>query len=265
MPVLVPLLRRLRDRVADELGYAERPRVGAGGGVGDPWSLAAALQLGADYVMTGSVNQATREAGTSDLVKSMLVEAGFADVTMGPAPDMFEIGAHVQVLARGTMYAQRAGRLYDLYRGYAGLAELPPVERERVEKQIFQRPIDDVWAETRAYWERRDPREVERAENDPRHQMALCFRWYLGMTSRWARTGDASRKRDFQVWCGPAMGLFNDWVKGSWLEPIAARDVVTVADTLLHGACVAVRVRAAEAAGVPIPAAAWSIQPRRDR
>jgi PfaD family protein len=261
LSVLIPLFRRLADRVTAEQGYATRVRVGAAGGIGDPWSLAAALQMGADYVMTGSVNQCTPEAATSDVVKEMLAGAGYADVTEGPAPDMFEIGAQVQVLGRGTMYAQRAARLFDLYKGCESLETIPPAERARVEKQIFLRPIDEVWAETEAYWRSRDPREVERAAREPRHRMALTFRWYLGMSSRWARTGDAARKRDFQVWCGPAMGLFNDWVRGSALEPVAARGVVAVAEALLAGACGALRVQAARTAGVPLPPGAEGLRP----
>ncbi len=263
LPVLIPVIRRLADRVADELAYAERPRVGAAGGIGDPWSLAAALQLGADYVMTGSVNQATPEAATSSAVKEMLLAAAFSDVIEGPAPDMFEIGAQVQVLSRGTMYAQRAARLYDLYKAYDGIDAIPAADRQKIEKQIFLRPLTEVWAETERYWQGRDPREVERAAREPRHQMALCFRWYLGMSSRWARVGEQTRKRDYQVWCGPAMGLFNDWVRGTWLEPLEARSVVTVAQAMLRGACVAQRVQMVRAAGLPLPAAARLVLPSR--
>ncbi len=261
LPVLIPVIRRLVDRVAEEEGYAMRPRVGAAGGIGDPWSLAAALQLGADYVMTGSVNQATVEAATSGTVKAMLAGAGFADVAEGPAPDMFEIGAQVQVLSRGTMYAQRAARLYELYRAHDGIGAIPEADRQKIEKQIFQRPLAEVWAETEAYWRARDPREVERAAREPRHQMALTFRWYLGMTSRWARLGDESRKRDYQVWCGPAMGLFNDWVRGSWLEPLPARGVVTVAAALMRGASAALRVQLVRTAGIDLPPAASRVVP----
>ena len=48
--------------------------------------------------------------------------------------------------------------------------------------------------------------------------MALVFRWYLGLSSRWANAGEPTRKVDYQVWCGPAMGAFNEWTKGSFLE-----------------------------------------------
>lgn len=254
--VLLPSLIRLRDRIAREEGYAAlgwRPRIGAAGGLGSPAAVQAAFAMGADYVMTGSVNQATLEAGTSRVAKEMLAEAAWWEMASGPAPDMFEIGAKVQVLGRGSMYAQRAQKLYDLYKAHGSMEEIPDKERERLEKQLFRRPLADVWADTRAYWVQRDERQAKRGDADPHHQMALTFRWYLGMTSRWARTGDEDRKRDFQVWCGPAMGGFNEWVKGSPLEPLPARTVVGVADALMRGAAALTRVNHARTLGLPLP------------
>ena len=264
--VLLPTLQRLRDKVMAEEGYAARNihiRVGAAGGIGDPASAFGALAMGADYLLTGSINQSSKEAGTSDLAKQMIAAAGMADVATGPAPDMFEIGAHVQVLSRGSMYAQRAGRLYDLYKRYGSMDEIPIKDREKIEKTIFKRTFDDVWEGTRSYWSERDPAEVDRAEKDGRHKMALTFRWYLGMTSRWARMGEKDRKRDFQIWCGPSMGSFNDWVKDSWLEPLQARGVVPIAYAILHGAAALRRVEAARAAGVSVPSSADHPSPFR--
>lgn len=263
--VLLPTLQRLRDRVMAEQGYASRGirlRVGAAGGIGDPESAYGALAMGADYLLTGSINQSAVEAGTSALVKEMVAGAGMADVATGPAPDMFEIGAHVQVLSRGSMYAQRAGRLHDLYKRYASMDDIPTKEREKIEKTFFKRTLGDVWEGTRAYWAERDPSEVERAEKDPRHQMALTFRWYLGMTSRWARIGEKDRKRDFQIWCGPSMGSFNDWVKGTWLEPLEARNVVDIAGALLNGAAALRRVEVARSLGVSVPSEAEHPAPK---
>ncbi len=48
--------------------------------------------------------------------------------------------------------------------------------------------------------------------------MALVFRSYLGQSSRWAIQGTPDRKMDYQIWCGPAMGAFNQWVQNSFLE-----------------------------------------------
>ncbi|TVQ90157.1 MAG: PfaD family polyunsaturated fatty acid/polyketide biosynthesis protein [Deltaproteobacteria bacterium] len=254
--VLLPILQALRDRIAPLVpGFTLR--VGAAGGLGTPASVWAAFAMGADYVLTGSVNQATLEAGTSDLTRQLLCEASYTDVASGPAPDMFEIGAKVQVLSRGSMYARRAQQLYDLYRSVPSLEAIPDKERSRLERQIFQRPLDEVWRGTRAYWSERDPAQVERAEREPRHKMALTFRWYLGMTSRWARTGEQSRKRDFQIWCGPAIGGFNDWVDGSELQ--TRRSVVPIAHALMIGAAAHGRISAARSQGIPLPPAVCQV------
>ena len=92
--------------------------------------------------------------------------------------------------------------------------------------------------------------------------MALCFRWYLGLSSRWAIAGEASRRLDFQIWCGPAMGAFNDWVKGSFLEPAEARSVTQIALNLLEGAAVATRAHQLRSYGAPVPNTAFRFRPR---
>src|SRR5206468_8042587 len=97
-----------------------------------PAAAAAAFIMGAAYVLTGSVNQACVESGSSDVVREMLAQAEQADTAMAPAADMFEMGVKVQVLKRGTMFAMRAGKLYELYRSYPGLGALPPAERTLV-------------------------------------------------------------------------------------------------------------------------------------
>ena len=104
--------------------------------------------MGADYVVTGSVNQGSKEAGTSDTVRRMLAGAEQADVTMCPAADMFEMGVKLQVLKRGTMFPMRARRLYDLYRAHAGLEDIPDDERKNLESTIFRNSLDDVRQKT---------------------------------------------------------------------------------------------------------------------
>jgi hypothetical protein len=66
--------------------------------------------------------------------------------------------------------------------------------------------------------------------------MALVFRWYLGQASRWATSGDPARRLDYQIWCGPAMGAFNEWTKGTFLEKAEERKVAVVARNLMYGA-----------------------------
>ena len=74
--------------------------------------------MGAAYIVTGSVNQGSLEAGTSQGVKDALALAAAPDVMMAPSADMFEMGVKVQVLKRGTMFPMRSQKLYETYRKY---------------------------------------------------------------------------------------------------------------------------------------------------
>ena len=254
---LLPTMLALRDGLARQFGYAQPPRVGLAGGIATPHAVAAAFTLGAAYVVTGSINQACVESGSSDVVRAMLAQAQQADVAMAPAGDMFEMGVKVQVLKRGTMFPMRATRLYELYRAHGSMEEIPADVRAALEKDYFRAPLDAIWEETRQYFSGRDPGQLERAARDPRHKMALVFRWYLGHSSRWANAGEPTRKMDYQVWCGPAMGAFNAWAASSLLAHPEHRTVVRVARNLLAGACAlkrwdALRTQAA-GAGLSLP------------
>ncbi|MCZ7649055.1 MAG: PfaD family polyunsaturated fatty acid/polyketide biosynthesis protein [Planctomycetota bacterium] len=258
---LLPTMLALRDRMQAQYGFGSPLRVGAAGGISTPASAAAMYAMGAAWVLTGSVNQACVESGSSDRVRAMLAEAQQADVAMAPAADMFEMGVKLQVLKRGTMFPMRAAKLYQLYRTYESLEALPAAERATLEQTVFRAPLDEIWAQTRSFFLQRDPSQVERAEREPRHKLALVFRWYLGMSSRWANAGEASRAVDYQVWCGPAMGAFNEWAKGSCLERPERRRVVAVALNILYGAAVLTRVHALRCQGVAVPPGAAEARP----
>jgi PfaD family protein len=261
---LLPTLAALRDTLQERFQYQTKLRVGLAGGISTPASTAAAFAMGAGYIVTGSVNQACVEAGTSDLVREMLAETRQADVTRAPAADMFEMGVTVQVLKRGTMFAMRGGKLYELYRAYDSLEAIPKADREKLEKTVFRQSLDSVWDETRQFFAERDPRQIERAEKNPKHRMALVFRWYLGQSSNWANRGVADRAVDYQVWCGPAMGAFNEWAKGSALERVEERRVATVARNLLYGAVVLQRVQTLRAQTIALSNAAARVAPKTD-
>lgn len=239
LSVLLPMMLQEREQAMLRHGYAQHGieiRLGAAGGIGEPVSVYAAFALGADYILTGSLNQACRQSGTTPRVRGMLAQACMADVAMCPSADMFEMGGKVQVLKRGTMYPQRAQRLYDVYKTYDSFEAIPETERKKIETQILRRSFNDVWAEAHAYWCKRQPSEAQRGETDLKHRMALCFRWYLGMSSRWARLGDETRQADYQIWCGPAIGGLNRWTRGTRLEAPENRDAPALGHALLMGA-----------------------------
>ena len=259
---LFPVIAGLRDQICAAQGYTRAVRVGAAGGLGSPASVAAAFALGAAYVLTGSVNQACVESGLSPAGRALLATAGPAAVMMAPAADMFELGVEVQVLSRGTMFGVRARRLHELYKRYPAWAEIPPADQRRVEQELLRDSFGAWWERTARFWLQRDPAQVERALRDPRHQTALVFRAYLGLASRWAIEGLADRVTDYQIWCGPAMGAFNAWVKGSPLEPAAARTAKQVAWNLLEGAAALTRAQQARSYGVAVPPGAFHFHPR---
>jgi len=258
---LLPTILALRNRLQTQFGYAVPVRVGLAGGIATPASVAAAFSMGAAYVCTGSVNQACVESGSSDPVRKMLAEAGQADVAMAPAADMFEMGVKLQVLKRGTMFAMRAQKLFELYRQFPSWEAIPEAERVQVEKTYLRATFADIWTQTREFFLKRDPTVLPRADADPKVRMALVFRWYLGLSSRWANVGDTSRQLDYQVWCGPAMGAFNEWAKGSYLEAPANRTVVAVALNLLYGAGLHLRHEALRQQGVTLPAGVLRSEP----
>jgi PfaD family protein len=258
---LFPTILSLAGRMQSAHGYDVKLRVGLAGGIGTPASAAAAFAMGAAYIMTGSVHQACVESGTSDAVREMLAVTRQADVAMAPASDMFEMGVTVQVLKRGTMFPMRAAKLYELYRSCSSLDDIPAAERDKLEKSLFRAPLNQIWQETRSYFLRRDPRQTERGDRDPRHRMALVFRWYLGQGAHWAKEGEPSRRMDYQVWCGPAMGAFNEWAAGSYLEAPARRTVATVALNLLFGAALLTRAAALRRHGIDIPSEVLRAEP----
>ncbi len=259
---LFPTIATLRDAIASEHGYDRPIRVGAAGGLGTPAAVAAAFSLGAAYVLTGSVNQAAIESGLHAEGKRMLAQAGLADVIMAPAADMFEQGVEVQVLRRGTLFAGRAKKLRELYSNFESWSDVPAETQTKVEGDILRATFADAWRSTRDFWLERERAEVEKAEADPRHLMALVFRAYLGLSSRWAIKGTADRVTDFQNWCGPAMGAFNAWTAGSFLAEPENRRVVQVALNLLEGAAVITRAQQLRTYGVPLPSAAFDFRPR---
>jgi trans-AT polyketide synthase/acyltransferase/oxidoreductase domain-containing protein len=258
---LLPTFLSMRNEAVTRYGFSIPLRVGLGGGIATPEAVCAAFSMGAAYVLTGSINQAAMEADTSQTVREMLVEAQQADVTMAPSADMFELGAKVQVLKRGTMFAMRAARLYELYRNCNSYEQIPENARMTIERDMLRSTFDIAWGLTRQYFETRDPSQIERAERDPKHKMALVFRSYLGQASLWAKTGIADRKIDYQIWCGPAMGAFNAWVRGSFLQSVGQRRTQVMAMNLLYGAARLIRIQWLRNQGFPLPPSALMSQP----
>ncbi len=258
---LLPSILELRNEIQSKYCYSQPVRIGAAGGIGSPQSALAALMMGAAYVVTGSINQSCTEAGASIHTKQLLAQAEMPDVMMAPAADMFEMGVKLQVLKRGSLFPIRAQKLFDLYQTYDSIESIPVLEREKLEKQIFHRKLEAVWEDTVAYVSKRNPDKITKAENNPKLKMALLFRWYLGSSSRWSNSGEKGREIDYQIWCGPAMGSFNDWVKDSYLNEPNNRRVVDVANQIMVGAAFLYRIQSLKMQGLVLPVQYTQYQP----
>jgi trans-AT polyketide synthase/acyltransferase/oxidoreductase domain-containing protein len=66
--------------------------------------------------------------------------------------------------------------------------------------------------------------------------MARVFKWYFAYTTQLALAGQVEDRVDFQVHTGPALGSFNQWVKGSDIVSWRARHVDDLAERLMCGA-----------------------------
>ncbi len=261
---LGPLFSRvlqLRQELTEQYNYSRPIRVGAAGGLGTPAAVAGAFAMGADYVVTGSVNQSAVEAGLSEDAKKMLAQAEVTDMAITPAADMFEMGAKMQVLKKGTLFPGRANRLGEWYKQYKSIDEFPPAVQEKLETEILQAKVEDIWEQTRAFFKQNNPKVLANAEQDPKVKMALIFRWYLGKSGRWAIDGFEERRTDYQIYSGPAIGAFNAWAAGSCLEKLENRSVVQIALNLLEGAAVITRAQQVRNFGIMIPETAFCYQP----
>ncbi|MCP3942785.1 MAG: PfaD family polyunsaturated fatty acid/polyketide biosynthesis protein [Desulfobacteraceae bacterium] len=259
---LLPTMIALKNEFMETHRYKTPLCVGMAGGIATPESAAAAFSMGAAYILTGSINQSCVEAGICEDVKKLLCQAEQADVAMAPAADMFEIGARVQVLKRGTLFPVRAEKLYQLYKTHSCFEEINEKSRREIEKKFLLTGFENAWQSTKDFFEsQNNTKEIQRALADPKYKMALVFRSYLGQSSRWAINGTPQRKMDYQIWCGPSIGAFNQWVKGSFLESHKNRKTAELALNLLFGACLCTRVSFLRAQSMELPLEITSFKP----
>jgi trans-AT polyketide synthase, acyltransferase and oxidoreductase domains len=214
LAALFPTILALRDRSRPSTATPARSASARPAASAPPARSPQAFALGASYVLTGSINQACVESGLSENGRAMLSQADLADVMMAPAADMFEMGVKVQVLqarhhvrVAGQEAATTSTATYDSL-------EALPAERTRAARARHPHALSSRRGPTPGLLLARDPQQVERAERDAKHRMALVFRC---LPRPGQPLGDRRRRGprlDYQIWCGPAMGAFNAWVTG---------------------------------------------------
>ncbi len=228
---LLPMMIGLRNRMKEEVDY--EVFVGAAGGIGTPEAAAAAFVLGADFILTGSINQCTPEAGTSDRVKEMLQQINIQDTTFAPCSEGFEMGATVQVMSRGVFFPARANKLFALYQQYNSLEEIPPSVLRQLRENYFDIDLESIYDKCISLY---TTKEIDRIRDNPKRRMALIFKWYLDNAESLALAGQVTDTVNFQVYCGPCLGAFNQWVAGTGLENWHTRSVDVINKKLIGAA-----------------------------
>ncbi len=226
LTTLLPTIQRLRDQVAAAHGHQHPSRVGAGGAIGTPEAVACAFLLGADFVHTSAINLCTVEAGVAPTVKELLAGLQIGETTQAPALDGFDHGTQVQVVRKGTLFAQRARKLYELFRFHDSLEAIAPAQLDKLEQTTFKRPLESI---------------LEELEDSPnfgpssaKERMAWVFSWYLRQSLRWGLTAEPGEDMSYQIPCDESMAAFNTYVAGSNLADRSSRHVAAIGQRLMQ-------------------------------
>ena len=226
---IFPAIRGIVDDANRDFGYAQPIRVGAAGGIGSPTSAACVFMLGADFIVTGSINQCTVEAATSNLAKELLSHADIQDTDYISAVETPNSSSCVQVLKKGTMLPMRIKKLISLFDKYGSFEEMDSAEIQKLEKNVFKNEISQIVREIESY----RSADVMRSMNQ-RQKMLSVINWFIHMTTEWAVVGNENQKANFQIPCGASMGTFNRWVSNTKYADWKLRHVDEINDLLME-------------------------------
>ena len=244
---LVPAFRALA--AASAVPSGAPVWIGAAGGLGTPAALVAALALGADFLVGGSVHQACTESGVSDAVRAALAALSLADVVQIPAVDRLHTGARVQVVRN--RFARAALRMERLLLRHPDLLTAPP-EAQRWVEDALGCSLNAAWEAASARLAERDPALLAHALSTPQARSEVVVQGWLARAARQVGQPDAD-PADVQIWCSPAMGAFNVWSRQVGLQSPETRTFAAVSSALLEGACRLVRAQSLERLLAAVP------------
>lgn len=227
----LPTIESIRDRICTHNQYAKSIRVGAAGGIGSPVSASCVFLMGADFIMTGSINQCTVEAATSDAVKDMLSTMNVQDTSYVRTIDKYNAYQQMQVLKKGTLFYVCAEKFYNLYHEVNSIDEIDSKTRELIESRYLKKSFEEVLQEIQSSDKYR---EMNASYITPKLQLEFVFNWYMEQSIKWAIEGNTNHQLNYGIMCSSALGAFNQWVKGTALEDWRNRTIVTITEKLMQ-------------------------------
>ncbi|MFJ8525107.1 ACP S-malonyltransferase [Bacillus cereus] len=223
--LLLPSIIHLRDSYMSQYKFVKNVRIGAGGGIGTPTAAAVAFMLGADFILTGSINQCTVEAATSDYVKDMLQNMEIQDTTYVPSEYALDTSGYSQVVRKGVFFPARANRLYDLLKSYGSISEIDSKTRLYIEEKYFGKSFEEILQD--------ELKKNDRYRKNSKQELQIILKWYMEYAKGLAIQGKREQKVNFHIYCGPALGAFNEWVKDTYLENWRNRNVNGIAEKIM--------------------------------
>ena len=236
---LFPIIRSIRDQLEKCSSTGKRIRVGVAGGIGSPEAVASSFLMGADFILTGSINQCSVEAGTSDTVKNILQSAKVQDIGYAPSEELFEMGARNRVMRRGIFFSSRATKLFNNYKQLDSLDKMDSSFLNELETHYFNCDINKLSHDLISQAET----EGQAYERNSKQAIAHLIRSYMKRGDELAIRGDISEKSNYRVVTSPAIGAFNEYVKGSDLQGWRHRHVDAIAVRLMNDGAVALKKR----------------------
>ncbi|WP_340201865.1 ACP S-malonyltransferase [Ascidiimonas sp. W6] len=244
--VLLPLITQLRDELYQKHRFGYKAGIGVAGDIGTSYSASTAFLLGADFIVTDTINFCSKESNLSPNAKQLLQEVSIQDIEFAPSFNQFEIGGKIKTLRKGVFFPARANILYDLYKNNQSILDIDEKTKEKLENRYFGKSLDEVWHEAQSCICFNNTSLIKKAENNPKYKMALIFRWYSwkGWTS--AINGDHAHKVNYQIFCSPALGAFNQWVSNTEMEKWDERSSSSIAEKIMIEATVLIDQRLQE-------------------
>lgn len=230
LPEFMRLRHKFSKKQSNMFKHAGQIRIGASGGMGTPEAVAMVFAMGADFIVTGSINQCTVEARISDHAKHILQETTTDDTTYAISGELFESGAKSQIINKGSYFSARAQKLYDIYRLHDGLNDVDKKTKKHIEQHFFQRDCDSIIDEIMTH---ADSKEKAAINNNEKLKMLKVFQWYFNHSRTLAIEGHQKQQKNYQIYCGPSMGAFNQWLEGGPFEKWQNRHVDQIAALLM--------------------------------
>lgn len=199
---------------------AQQVFIGSAKEIGSPQSIASAFINGAEFVLADSIQQCTVESGLHEKAKILLQNATIADVKTAPCTELFEFGRKISVLNKGSIFVNRARKLYDLWKEYKTLESLSTEQRAAL-VEYFPNGIESV---------------LEKLQSnvtavDPEMEWTLLVKHYLQ-----SATNQNAVLKDWCITCGPDIGALNSWLSKDKPTPWQDRHVDKLALHLLDAA-----------------------------